>query len=254
MSDNSKIFVPSHPNYNMPFFYNSISVLWVFYAADPEVLASYLEGTGLKPAIFDGKGLVSIDFQNYTAHLGTLLSGVNEVEYSIHAYPESATNVPTDISLDDYLIGQEATKTIGAFRLWVPADNCVAIDAGRWAFGERKFYTTFDYEVPSPNDPKAATWSYTVYEPPSAPCFKPPPDGDGLCEGDPCYPLYSTPAPNPKSAFLYKTKADFRHLVPAVGNAARASSSRRRRRFRTGPSSSIHSAGRRPEAPRRTRE
>ena len=194
--DEGRIFSPFPPSgFTMPFFYDSLSLFWVFYQVEAKLLEPYLSDTGLKPAIFAGQGLVSIDFQNYSAHLTNLISAVNEVEFNIHVYPVSRARETPAISLHDYLIGQEQSKNIGGFRLHVPADNKIAVEAGIDVFGERKFLTTFKYSVPNNNDAAQKTWCYQVNDPNFAE-----PSGD-----DP---------------FIYKLQADLSDLVPVMGNAS----------------------------------
>jgi hypothetical protein len=182
----------------MPFFYSSLSLFFTFYLVDEKLVAPFLKETGLKLARFSdpeckGKALVSLNFQNYAAQLSMAVSGTNEVEFNLHTYPETQEkNVPV-MALQDYLRGQEQTKLIGGFRLHVPADNAVAVQAGITCFGERKFLTTFNYSVPSPNSPDVATWDYTVLDP--------------SFEGD------------PKRA-IYSISADLRRLQSTPGNSS----------------------------------
>jgi hypothetical protein len=69
------------------------------------------------------------------------------------------------VTLDDFVMGMEQTKTIGGFRVYVPADNQFAVKAGRDIFGEPKFLTDFHYQVPALNLPERKTWEYTVLDP-----------------------------------------------------------------------------------------
>ena len=166
-----KIFPPIPEKYKMPFAYASASFFWVFFQVNKDPLNKFLHQTGLEAASFsdlaDDKGVVALNFQNYTDHLGMLVSTVNEVEFNIHSSPLAfAADVP-DISFDNYLYGQEQTKLIGSFRLHVPADNDIAVKAGRAAFGERKFLDKFCYNVPALNNEghSDASWDYIVADP-----------------------------------------------------------------------------------------
>ncbi len=164
------IFPPEDPNFKMPFFYGTLSLIWTYYWVDEALVAPYLKDTRLKCARFSdpaakGKALISLNFQNYGALLSMAVSSTNEIEFNIHAYPEQNEKVVPVLSLADYLQGQEQTKLIGEFRLHVPADNAIAVQAGVTVFGERKFLTTFNYNVPSPNSPTVRTFTYTVFDP-----------------------------------------------------------------------------------------
>ena len=166
-----KIFPPIPELYKMPFAYASASFFWVFYKADKKLLNDYLSETGLEAASFsdlnDGQGVVALNFQNYTDHLGMIVSTVNEVEFNIHASPVAFSADVPEISFDNYLYGQEQTKLIGSFRLHVPADNDIAVKAGRAAFGERKFLDKFCYNVPALNNEGHSdrSWDYIVADP-----------------------------------------------------------------------------------------
>ena len=159
-------------DYQMPFFYSAVSLMWSFYPADSALLERYLEGTGLKPARFNDlqvtSGLVSLNIQNYASLLGNFIATVAEIEFNIHAYPVSQEDRVPDISLGEYLIGQDQTKLVGGFRLHVPANDRIAVEAGMLAFGERKFVAPFSYSVPSPNGRSAGggpPWECTCFAP-----------------------------------------------------------------------------------------
>ncbi|MDP9172164.1 MAG: hypothetical protein M3N54_16220 [Acidobacteriota bacterium] len=169
------IFSPIPPGLSMPFFYASLTSFWVFYKVDPAAAAPYLKGTGLKLATFKDFALASVDLQYYTADYGIQenfpkprsgMSVTTEIEFNIWAYPESREEqYPAGISAQDFIMGQDQTKTIGGYRVWVPCDNKFAIKAGKEIFGENKFYTVFDFNTPSANNPAQTTWSYKCYSP-----------------------------------------------------------------------------------------
>lgn len=192
------IFPPDDPVFKMPFFYSSLSLIWTYYWVDEKLVLPLLKDTRLKPARFSdpeakGKALVSLNFQNYAALLGMVVSGTNEIEFNVHCYPvKDEAKVPV-LALKDYLYGSDATKLIGEMRLHVPADNAVAVQAGVKVFGERKFLTTFDYLVPSPDAPAVDTWTYTVFDP--------------TYEGD-------------KSRAIYTLTADLRQITRQTANGS----------------------------------
>ena len=196
-----RIFPPFPPGgeLRMPFFYASTAFFWTFYTAPKDKLNKYLEGTGLETTTFadlgPDVGVVSMNFQNYTAHLGVGMSLVNEVEFNIHCHPVSQAEDVPSITFDDYMYGQEQTKLVGGFRLHVPADNQFAVKAGIEVFGERKFLTTFQYEVPAPNMPGVKTWDYQVNDPNIGPA-------------------------GPGEAFIYRVTADLAGARPTLGNAS----------------------------------
>jgi hypothetical protein len=207
------------PPGHFPFYYATLSSLTAFFRAPLETLRPYLENTRLEPAEVGGRGLglVSLEFQNSCAHFGAAqapdqgLSGTNEVEFNIVAYPilwKQQGRVP-EISFEDYIVGQEQTKTIGSYRLDVPADDPAAVMAGADAFGEQKFLTAFDYNIPCENNPASLTdWQYTVLDPEFA---------ARLREGK------KRPPTTPKSKIIYTLTAHLGKLYkgapsPHVGN------------------------------------
>jgi hypothetical protein len=65
-------FPPENELFHFPFYYATLSSLTVFYRVPLSVLRPHLANTTLEPAEIGGRGqgLISIEFQNYTAHLG----------------------------------------------------------------------------------------------------------------------------------------------------------------------------------------
>jgi hypothetical protein len=209
-------FPPENPLFHFPFYYATLSSLTVFYRVPLNRLSPHLANTTLQAAELGGRGLgiISIEFQNYTDHLGAGqapsnpgMSTVNEVELNIIAYPErwkKEGRVP-NISFQDFVLGQEQTKTIGGYRVDVPADNLIAVKAGADEFGEQKFFTLFDYQVPSANNPSASLdWDYTVLDPAYA---------AKLQKDNP-----KKRPPTPAGGFIYEVEAHLGNLAAQVGN------------------------------------
>lgn len=88
-----------------------------------------------------------------------------ELELNILAYPESAAGIVPSISFEEFVRGEDQTKTMGNHRVRVPCDDPVAIDAGKTLFGEPKFRTTFTVDMPSLNGTNATNWKFTVNDP-----------------------------------------------------------------------------------------
>jgi len=164
-TDPNKIFPPLPKGFSLPFYYASVNAIWVYYKVSPAKVAPYLQDIALEPAIFDGQALALLHFQRYTGFISSAMSVVNEVQLNIIAYPRAlATQVPA-ISFADFLAGGEQTKTLGAYRLYVPADNPFAAKAGKELFNEPTFVTTFTYAVPDINDPSQKSWVVTCNDP-----------------------------------------------------------------------------------------
>src|SRR5438552_3249069 len=114
---NDQIFPPIPPPWGMPFYYASLSSFMLFYKADAETLDLYLRGTGLKVARFSdiraGLGIVSLEFQNYTAQGSNFMSVTSEVEFNIICYPEVHEHLVAAIPFADFVAGLDQTKWIG---------------------------------------------------------------------------------------------------------------------------------------------
>lgn len=160
---------------SMPFYYASFVGVWVYWMTDLDRVAPHFEPPGggspdFNPYVFkdeegNDKALVAINFQTYTDHAGMALGVVNEVEFNICAYPVSdERRIPHGLSVDDFLMGIDQTKRIGLFRIHVPADNTIAVAAGRAFFGEPKFFAQFAYNVPSLNEPGQKVWDISVFD------------------------------------------------------------------------------------------
>jgi hypothetical protein len=150
-----------------PFWYGSLQSFWLYYRADPEEAAARLPD-GLEVALF-GSGderhaLASLDFQAYTGHGPGFLEYVHEVEFNVYAYPRVRLPAVPALTWQEYLAGQDQTKTIGGFRLHVPCDNPNAIRAGIGLYGEPKYLAQFTYATPTLNDPSVVTWDYSVFQ------------------------------------------------------------------------------------------
>src|SRR6476661_7889886 len=164
-TDPNKIFPPLPKGFSLPFYYASVNAIWVYYKVGPEKVQPYLQDIALAPALVEGQALVLLHFQRYTGFLSSGLSVVNEVQLNIVAYPKVLDAQVPAISLTDFLAGGEQTKTLGAYRLYVPADNPFAVKAGNELFYEPTFLTTFAYTVPNVNDASQKKWIVTCNDP-----------------------------------------------------------------------------------------
>ena len=168
----SQLFPPLPDGFQEPFWYASLQSFWLYYRVDPDLLRRKLpQGVGLEVALFDfgsgdHAGLVSLDLQRYTGHGPSYLETTDEIEFNVYAYPEARVPDVPLMTWQDYLLGEDQTKTIGGYRLHVPCDNQVAVLAGQKLYGEPKYLAVFDYAVPSLNGAPASpsTWTYHVYQ------------------------------------------------------------------------------------------
>ena len=192
------------PGLSVPYYYASLSSFMLFFKVDVAAIAPNVKDTGLQPARFiwkrDNDGdkehaLATVEFQNYSGHLGSMIGTVNEVEFNVVGYPASRESQAPIMSLEDYVQGDDSTKVLGGFRLHVPADNPFAVAAGQALYNEPKFQTTFNYKVPALNLPKQKTWHY-------------------ICND----PRYSAPAPAPQNDRIFTVEADMRSFEPVPSN------------------------------------
>jgi hypothetical protein len=164
----------------MPFYYASVSCIWVYYAVDPATLAPYVAAQDSEALVDDGQAFVNLNFQTYTGHGGTALETVTEVEFNAMSYPSARASEVVGMTFPDYLNGQDQTKTVGNLRIHVPADNAFAVAAGKAFFGEPKFLAGFDVSVPALNNPPAKTWQIACNDEGGANIFKLDADVAGL--------------------------------------------------------------------------
>ena len=73
------------------------------------------------------------------------LGFTHEVEFNVYVYPESRLPSVPLMSVRDYLLGRDQTKTIGGSGCTCRADNPNAVAAGKQNFGEPKWLAAFDY-------------------------------------------------------------------------------------------------------------
>lgn len=160
----------------LSFYYAGISAIWIWYEAPLEILRAYLNPLGMTPYNFGGHGAVNINFFNALALYGQGqpgnqgLGGFSETELNIAAFATKvAANVPQGITLEQLLTSGDPTKRIGNYRVWVAADDPIAVAAGRQVFMENKFLAPYAYNVPGPNNPRPApdqfTYDWTLYDP-----------------------------------------------------------------------------------------
>ena len=119
-----KQLMPEQPElYKMPFWYNSLQSFWLYYPARRDLVEALLPELpprhGVRLAEFDDlpdRALVSLDFQACTSGGANFLGFTHEVEFNVYVYPESRLPSVPLMSVREYLLGRDQTKTIGGFR------------------------------------------------------------------------------------------------------------------------------------------
>jgi hypothetical protein len=212
-----------------PYYYAFLSSLWVYYQVDPAKLDAVLRESAPGFSAYrlaNGMGLVNFNFFSCAALVGTndprayadILKPVdpsssaqpaglgveptNECEFNIVVYPTArAAQTPQGLTLGSLIAGDDHTKTIGNYRVYVTCDDRIAVYWGARNFGENKVMThPFLYNVPSPNNPGQVGWSFTV-----------PGTIDEPFTYDPSKPLEC-------DRFIYSLAFDTSNVMPAVCN------------------------------------
>lgn len=155
------------------FNYGSLQSMMVFFSVPVSVVRPLLAGTGLEPGVFDGKALVNLNFERYASFGSTYSSVVNEVEFNAVVFPKYKAGQEPSLTVAEYLSGFDQSKTYGNYRINVPCDSAVAVQAGSQKYGEVKFVASFNFAVPDVNDANATsnvtTWWIRCYATEKAP-------------------------------------------------------------------------------------
>ena len=156
---------PIAPHFNAaPFHYASLAVMEVLYRVDPQPLDAHLAGSGLEVATFaDGTAAAGFNFQMYTTMFAGSMETIMEIELNVLACP-SGCEQPL-VSFEDWVMGADQSKLIGSYRVHVPCDDDIAIEAGKKLYGEPKFKTRFIVDFPVANSAGGTTWSFTCCDP-----------------------------------------------------------------------------------------
>jgi hypothetical protein len=145
------------------FNYGSLQSMMVFFQVPLESVNPLLKGKGLVAGSFEGQALVNLNFERYAGFGSTYSSYVDEVEFNVVVYPEFRAGTEPQLTVAGYLNGQDQSKTYGNYRINVPCDSAVAVEAGSSKYGEVKFVAGFDFIVPDVNDPTVKTWSIRCF-------------------------------------------------------------------------------------------
>jgi hypothetical protein len=151
------------------FNYASLQSMMVFWSVDAGLVAPLLAGTGLEPAILDGKALVSLNFERYAGFGSNFSSYVEECEFNVAVFPARRAGQQPSLTVQQYLQGDDQSKVYGSFRINVPCASALAVKAGSEKYGEIKFLASFDYIVPDVNAPGVTAFSIRCYATPAPP-------------------------------------------------------------------------------------
>lgn len=199
------------------FNYGSLQSMMVFFSVPASVVRPLLAGTGLEPGIFDGKALVNLNFERYAGFGSTYSSFVDEVEFNCVVFPKYKAGQEPALTVAEYLAGEDQSKTYGNYRINVPCDSAVAVQAGSQKYGEVKFVASFSFAVPDVNDPQVSSWWIRCYATPAAPKTQLPYIFDlKVNTNTPGMPAQSISAFSPVPAYANLTIKKKKHMVTSA--------------------------------------
>jgi hypothetical protein len=143
-----------------PFNYGSLSTLLIYWQVPPPAVEGLVaaNAVGLQPAVFGGRSLVCLNFERYSS-LGANFAGITvETEFNIVVRPADGAGILPTLTVDQFLAGCDEAKVYGNFRVNVPCTDPVAVQHGSQDYGEIKFLTGYNYQVPGVNAPTVADW------------------------------------------------------------------------------------------------
>lgn len=159
--------------FQLPFHYGALHHIGLDFLVDPEPVRELLakHHPALSAAEFDGRALVSLNYQLYFAQYSFGGGITQEIECNIVAFPTGAAGRLPHLTYEEYAHGYDQTKLLGIARIHVLCDNPFAIDAGRKLYAEPKYPGWFETAMPSLNGPRGEAWSVR--------CKKASPGSDG---------------------------------------------------------------------------
>ncbi|MFI8766714.1 hypothetical protein ACIGN6_17615 [Streptomyces sp. NPDC053792] len=149
-----------HP-FRLPFHYGALHQIGLDWLVDPGPVHELLSAhhPDLTAAEFDGRALVSLNYQLYFAQYPFGGGVTQEIEYSVIAFPTADRGRLPRLDYAQYAQGWDQTNLLGIARIHVVCDNPFAIRAGRELYAEPKFPGWFEVDLPSLNGPAGETWT-----------------------------------------------------------------------------------------------
>ena len=158
MNDLTAPLPPIPAGFRLPFHYGALHNIGIDYLVPLNRVNGHLAGTGLSPAVMDGKACVSFNYQLYFAQFDFGPSVTQEIELNIIAFPTASSSLLPDLTYAQFAQGEDQTKLRGNWRVQVACDAPIAIRAGKMLFNEPKFPAWFKTTMPSPNANPGAVW------------------------------------------------------------------------------------------------
>ncbi|MGW1788800.1 hypothetical protein ACWCO0_11665 [Streptomyces tubercidicus] len=147
--------------FQLPFHYGALHHLGIDWLVAPGPVRDLLakHHPDLSAAEFDGRALVSFNYQLYFAQYPFGGGVTQEIEYNIIAFPTTESDRIPQLTYAQYAQGWDQSKLLGIARIHVLCDNPYAITAGRALYAEPKYPGWFEVDLPSLNGPAGETWT-----------------------------------------------------------------------------------------------
>ncbi|MEH0422742.1 hypothetical protein [Streptomyces sp. B21-083] len=147
--------------FQLPFHYGALHNIGIDWLTEAEPVRDLLakHHPALTAATFDGRALVSLNYQLYFAQYAFGGGVTQEIEYNVIAFPTAQADRIPELTYAQYAQGWDQTKLLGIARIHVVCDNPYAITAGRELYAEPKFPGWFEVDLPSLNGPAGDTWT-----------------------------------------------------------------------------------------------
>lgn len=147
--------------FQLPFHYGALHHIGIDWLTEAEPVRDLLakHHPALTAATFDGRALVSLNYQLYFAQYAFGGGVTQEIEYNVIAFPTAQADRIPELTYAQYAQGWDQTKLLGIARIHVVCDNPYAITAGRELYAEPKYPGWFEVDLPSLNGPAGETWT-----------------------------------------------------------------------------------------------
>ncbi|MFF3330897.1 hypothetical protein ACFYWX_15240 [Streptomyces sp. NPDC002888] len=147
--------------FQLPFHYGALHNIGIDWLTEVEPVRDLLakHHPALTAATFDGRALVSLNYQLYFAQYAFGGGVTQEIEYNVIAFPTAQADRVPELTYAQYAQGWDQTKLLGIARIRVVCDNPYAITAGRELYAEPKYPGWFEVDLPSLNGPAGETWT-----------------------------------------------------------------------------------------------
>lgn len=142
------------------FYYSALNYIEINFLVEVHLLEKYFAEVSLKPLLLNGKGVLMINYHDYYSTFNKDIGFTQEIEVGIYCVPKSKNNQITGDEGIEILDNVEkiSSYNIGIYRIHVPCNDDIAIEAGITKFGEPKYKMDFNTSLPSFNGDLDNRW------------------------------------------------------------------------------------------------